>query len=95
MFMFIGTFINLNTNACDQKKLIFKIFLSTSNYSLWISVLLPWHVFHVVKYVSLRGVSVAVNEILVHMGTHLCNRSICVSAMARIPEFTDFISVKT
>jgi len=28
MCVFIGTFTNLNANACDQKKLMFKIFLS-------------------------------------------------------------------
>jgi len=70
MCMFTYTFTNLNTNACDQKKLMLKIFLSTCNFSLWISVLFPWHVFHIVIYVSVRGVSVAVNEIFVHM-THI------------------------
>jgi hypothetical protein len=49
----------------------------------------------IVKYVSVREVSVAVNEISVHMDTHLSNRWICVSAMARIPRFTDFIPAKT
>ena len=42
----------------------------TSNYSLWISVLFPWCVFHIITYVSVKGVSVAVNEIIVHMDTH-------------------------
>ena len=28
MYMVICTFINMNTNACDQKELMLKIFLS-------------------------------------------------------------------
>jgi hypothetical protein len=40
-------------------------------------------------------VSVAVNEIFVHMGTLLSSRWLCASAMARIPWFTDFIPAKT
>lgn len=42
----------------------------TCNYSLWILVLFPWHVFHVVRYASVRGVAIAVNEVFVHMDTH-------------------------
>lgn len=38
----------------------------TSNYSLWISVLFPWYAFLTVKYVSVRGFSVAVSEIFSH-----------------------------
>jgi hypothetical protein len=49
----------------------------------------------VVKYDSVRGVSVTINEITVHMDIHLSNRWICASAMARIPRFTDFIPTKT
>jgi len=48
-----------------------------------------------VKCVSVRGVSVAVNEIFVQMDTHLSDRWIRDSAMARIPQFTDFIPAKT
>jgi hypothetical protein len=44
---------------------------------------------------SSKGVSVAVNEIFVHMDTHLSNRRICASAMLRIPWFTVFIPEKT
>ena len=89
MFMSICIFTNLNTNVCDQTKSC-----PTSKYLLWISVLFPWHVFHV-KYVSTRGVSVAINELFVHMDTHLSSRWICASAMSRIPQFTDFIPAKT
>jgi len=39
----------------------------------------------IVKYVSIRGVSVAVKEIYVYMDTHLSSRWVCASAMARIP----------
>jgi hypothetical protein len=42
-----------------------------------------------------KGVSVAANEIFVHMDTHLPNRWNCASAMARIPQFTDFVPAKT
>jgi hypothetical protein len=47
-----------------------------------------------VFHTSVRGVSVAVKEIFVHMDTHLSNRWICASAMARIPRFIDFIPAK-
>jgi len=57
--------------------------------------LFSWHVLHIVKYASVRGVSVAVNEIFVHMDTHLSSRWICASANARIPWFTDFKPAKT
>ena len=67
----------------------------TSSYSSQISVLFPWHVFHIFKYVSVRGVSVAVNEVFVHMDTHLSYRWICTSAMARIPQLAGFIPAKT
>jgi hypothetical protein len=50
---------------------------------------------HIAKYLSVRGVSVAVNEIFVHLGTHFSNGWKYVSAMARIPQFTDFIPAKT
>jgi len=93
MCMFICTFTNLNTNACDQKKLMLKIFLS------YLQLLIMN-----ISFVSMTCishcqtcwvVSVAINEIFVHMGTHLSNRWICFSAMARIPCFTDFIPAKT
>jgi hypothetical protein len=48
----------------------------TWNYSLWIFALSPWRVFHVVRYISVRGVSIAVNEVFLHMDTY--------PAMARI-----------
>jgi hypothetical protein len=70
MCMVICTFTNMNTNTCDQQKL-YRFACPTSNYSLWISVLFLWYVFHTGKYVSVRGFSVAVNEIIVHMDTHL------------------------
>jgi hypothetical protein len=38
-----------------------------------------------VKYDSVWGVSVAINEITVHMDIHLSNRWICASATAIIP----------
>jgi hypothetical protein len=47
-----------------------------------------------VKYVSVRGVSVAVNEIFAHIDTIIQPR-ICASAMSRIPWFTVFIPEKT
>jgi len=47
------------------------------------------------SHVSIRRVSVTVNEIFVQMDTHLSNRWICASAKARIPCFTDFILAKT
>ena len=43
----------------------------------------------------LRGVSVADNEIFVHIDTHLSNRWICASAMASITQLTDFIPAMT
>jgi hypothetical protein len=46
-------------------------------------------------YVSVSVVSVAVNEIFVHMDTHLSNRWICASAMARTSQLSDFIPTKT
>jgi hypothetical protein len=52
-------------------------------------------IFHSHIHVSVRVVLVAVNEIFVHMDTHLCNRWICASAMAKIPQFTEFIPAKT
>ena len=50
-----------------SKEIDVKICLS----SLWVSVLFPLHVFHTGKFVSVRSFSVAVNEIFVHMDTHL------------------------
>jgi hypothetical protein len=60
----------MSTSACDQDIIMLKIFPSYS----WISVLFPWHVFHIVKYVSVRGVTVAVNNISVHMDTQLSSQ---------------------
>jgi len=58
--------------------------------------LFPLHVFHIVICVSVRGVSVAVSKIFVHMDTHLSNRWICYSAIKRISHlFIGFIQVKT
>ena len=82
-------------HACDQKKLMLKFSCPTCNCSFWISVLFPWHVLNIVIYVSVRGDSVAVNEILIHKGTHLSNRWICATEMARNPWFTGFIPTKT
>jgi hypothetical protein len=56
--------------------------------------LFPLHVFHIVKYVPVRGVSVAVNEIFVHMDTYLSKRRICASAMSGIPRFTVLVPEK-
>jgi hypothetical protein len=42
---------------------------------------------YIVKYVSVSGVSVAVNEIFAHMNTFIQPR-ICAFAMSRIPQFT-------
>jgi hypothetical protein len=61
------------------------------NFSLF-----PLHVFHIVICVSVRGVSVAVSEIFVHMDTDLSNRWICSSVMERISHlFIRFIPVNT
>jgi hypothetical protein len=57
--------------------------------------LFPGHVFYIVKYVSVRGVSDTVNEMFAHMDTHLSNTRICGAAMSRIPWFTVFISENT
>ena len=73
--------------ACNRTALP----LFTFNYSLWISVLFPWYIFHIVVYVWVEGVLVAVNETFVYIGTHLSNKLICSSAKARIPRFTGFI----
>ena len=94
MCMFICTFANPTTNVCDQKKLL-KIFLSY----------LPLLIMNI-NFVSMTCVShcqicfskgsfSCYYEIFVHMDTHLSNRWICASAMARIPQFTDFILAKT
>ena len=100
MCMFICTFTNLNTNACDQKELMFKIFLSHLQSHLQllilnINIVAMTCIAHSHIYVSVKGVSIAVNEIFVHIDTHLSNRWICASAMARIPQFMDFIPAKT
>ena len=41
------------------------------------------------------GVPVALNEIFVYIGTHLPNRLICSTAMARITRFTVSVPAKT
>jgi hypothetical protein len=64
----------MSTDACDQNKCMVKISIRNYNYSLWISVLFPCHVFYIIKYVSVRGVSVAVNELFAHMDTYLSNQ---------------------
>ena len=67
--MVICTFTNLNTNACDQKKLMLQICLSYLQFLImnisFVSI--------TGKYVSVRGFSVAVNEIFVHMDKHVPN----------------------
>jgi len=84
MYMFICTFTNLNTNACDQKELMLKIFVSHLQLLIMnISFVAMTCIAHSHIYVSVRGFSVAVNKIFVHMDTHLSNRWICASAMAR------------
>ena len=45
------------------------------------------HIFHIHKYISVRGFSIAVNEIFVHMNTHLSNRWISYSIMSIISYF--------
>ena len=57
-------------------KLMLKIFLSYLHLLTMNIFLFQWH-FHIVKYVAVRSVSVSVNEIFVHMDTHLSNRWIC------------------
>jgi hypothetical protein len=45
---------------------------------------------------TVRGVSAAVNEIFIHMDTHLSDTWICPSAMVRISHlFIGLIPVKT
>jgi len=45
-----------------SKKLMLNIFLAYIQLLIMnTSFFFPWHVFHIVKYVSLNGVSVAVN----------------------------------
>jgi hypothetical protein len=68
--MVICTLTNLNKNACDQKKLMIVL----SYFELLIiniSFVSMTCIFHTVKFVSVRGFSVTVNEIFVHMDTHL------------------------
>ena len=79
MYMFICTFTNLNTNACDLKELMFKIFVSHLQSHLQLLIMninfvAVTCIAHSHIYVSVRGVSIAVNEIFVHMDTHLSNR---------------------
>jgi hypothetical protein len=57
----------MNTNACHQKKFMLKICLSY----LQLLIMNISFVFLNVKYVSVSGFSVAVNEIFVHMDTRL------------------------
>ena len=92
---YIRTFTNLNTNACDQKKLMLRLFLSR------LQLLILNIIFVSVICISeghlcfSKWRSLAVNEIFVCMCTHLSNRLICSSAMARILQFTVFIPAKT
>ena len=71
MRIVICTFTNMNTNACDQKKLMLKICLSYLQLLIVSISLFPWRVFLTVKNVSFSGFSVAINAIFVHMDTHL------------------------
>jgi len=69
--MVICTFTNMNTNACDQKKLMLQICLSylqslIMNISfVSLTCISHWHI------CFRNGLSVAVNEIFVGMDTHL------------------------
>ena len=57
--------------------------------------LFPLHVFHIVICVSVRGVSIAVNEIIGHMDADP-SRWMCSSAMARISHlFIGCVPAKT
>jgi len=69
--MIICTFTNMNTNACDPKKLMLKICLSYLQLLILNISFVSMTCIHIVKYVSVRGFSVTVNEIFVHMDTHL------------------------
>jgi len=69
--MVIFAFTNMNTNTCDQKKLMLKICLSYLQLLIMNISFVSMTCIHTVKYVSIRGFSVAVNEIFVHMDTHL------------------------
>jgi hypothetical protein len=69
MCMGICTCTNMNTDACDQNKGMVKIFRS------YLQLLVMNISFvYIVKYVSVRGLSVAVNEIFAHMDTYLSNQ---------------------
>ena len=71
MCMVICTFTYLNTNACDQNKLMLMIVLSYLELLITNISFVSMTCIHTVKFVSIRGFSVAVNEIFVHVDTHL------------------------
>jgi hypothetical protein len=71
MCMVICAFTNISTIACDEKKLLLKIFLSYLKLLIMnISFLSMTCITHCQICFS-KGFSVAVNEIFVHMDTHL------------------------
>ena len=72
--MFIRTFTNLNTNACDEKKFMLKIFSVLPVITHYEYQFCFHDMYFTVVYVSVMGVSVAVHEIFVHMDIHLSNR---------------------
>jgi hypothetical protein len=55
MCMSICTFTNLNTNACDQKKLMLKIFLPYLQLLIENISFVSLHVFHIVKVITSAG----------------------------------------
>jgi hypothetical protein len=76
--VFVYMYIYISEYKCLWSKLIIvNDFPVLPDYEY--QFLFPCHVFHIVKYVSVRAVSVAVNEIFVHMYTHLSTtwRSLC------------------
>jgi len=79
MYMFICTFTNLNTNACDQKELMLKIFLSHFQLLIMnINFVAMTCIVHSHIYVLVRGVSIPVNEIFVHMDTFIQQMDMCL-----------------
>jgi len=69
--MFICIFTNLNTNASEQKKLILKICLSYLQLLIMNIIFVSMTCISQWQICSVRGFSVTVNEIIVHMDKHL------------------------
>jgi hypothetical protein len=65
------TVTSWNTQDCDQKKLLLKIFLFYMQLLIIILVLSTQCVFHIVKYVSVGGHLIAVDKNLFSTG-HTC-----------------------